>query len=198
MFTKKYSLQLIVQSKNNSLKGNELKNTELTTSKINSNSDDFITVDQIIINENEKEKNTPQMKVPKLDLSPITNKNIIVKTILAQPNNNSTIVNQNIPIQSNKIIKIESPNNKSKRNLENIEDAKSSNIKDQNDSKILDSKILDNKILDHKIPITYAKPRLSVINSIGIRVGPEIFVTIKKGSIFDNYKIGKTLGEGNN
>ena len=187
MFTKEYSLQLIVQSKNNSLKGNELKNTELTSSKINSNSDDFITVDQIIINENEKEKNTSQMKVPKLDLSPITNKNIIVKTIVAQPNNNSKMVNQNNPNQSNKIVQIETSNNKSKTNIENNEDVKP-NIKDQNDA----------KILDHRIPITYAKPRLSVINSIGIRVGPEIFVTIKKGSIFDNYKIGKTLGEGSN
>ena len=161
----------------------EIKNTELTVSK-NSNSE-LITVDQIVINETEK--NTSQVKVPKLDLTPITKKNTIEKIILVYPNNNSKIANPNDPNQSNKFPQVESSNvNISKKNIGNNEDNKSNETKDQNEA----------KLLDNKIPITYPKPQLSVINSIGIKVGPEIFVTIKKGSIFDSYKIGKTLGEG--
>lgn len=34
--------------------------------------------------------------------------------------------------------------------------------------------------------------------SLGIRVCPEIFVALKKGSLEQHYVIGKTLGEGSN
>ena len=33
--------------------------------------------------------------------------------------------------------------------------------------------------------------------SLGIKVGPEIFVSLKKGSMGQYYSMGKTLGEGN-
>jgi hypothetical protein len=33
-------------------------------------------------------------------------------------------------------------------------------------------------------------------DSLNIRIGPEIFVSLKKGSLADNYEIGKVLGEG--
>ena len=40
------------------------------------------------------------------------------------------------------------------------------------------------------------KTKKVMADSLNIKIGPEIFVSLKKGSLADNYEVGKVLGEG--
>jgi calcium-dependent protein kinase len=63
------------------------------------------------------------------------------------------------------------------------------------------TKISDNKSPASLVDVSKTSPMTqSKLKTAGtqsqLKVGPDIFVSLKKGSIFDHYKIGKTLGEG--
>lgn len=78
---------------------------------------------------------------------------------------------------------------------------KVSNIKPE--TKKTDESVKNAKT-EEKIPSQVEVPKqdktptsLKNTNEKGISVSPDIFVSLKKGLISDYYKIGKTLGEGN-